>query len=145
MKFLKVVSLTLLLSSCAHKSQNIDEINEYSFKHHKEIVSYVCEKIDAHKDYNEEQKKKLKKLLTESMNKNRDLKIRESKTAQLFLDSLIVENYNETRVSSIKEDMHKVYDEKEKLFISTASKIKEIVGVKSKNHSLTEEIVPFMR
>ena len=145
MKAIYLLLLGVMFASCAQQSQNIEEINEYSFKHHKEIINYVCDMVDNHKDYNDEQKAKLKKVLTESLNQNRDLKVKESKTAQLFLDSLIAEKYSEKRVRSIKKDMHKIYDSKEKLFIRTANEIKEIVGVKSKNHALTEEIVPFMR
>lgn len=145
MKLLIFILMGVFFTSCAHKAQNIEELNDYSFKHNQEIIDYVCNMIDEHKDYNKAQKKQLKTILTSSLNENHNLKVKESKTAQLFLDSLIAEKYSEKRVASIKKDMHKIYEDKEKLFVKTAKEIKSIVGVKPKNHALTEEIVPFMR
>lgn len=145
MKLLLKIFLMLTITSCATQSYHIEELSDYSYKHYEEIQVYVNNLIDNHKDYSVEQKKDLKKVLKKSLDKSREIKIQESKTAQLLLDSLIAENADLAKINKLKKEMTFLYDKKEELFLDTANQIKKIVGIKQTNHVLTMEISPFMQ
>ena len=84
------------------------------------------EKIEAHSDYTAEQKFELNKIIDEALKDHKELKIEESKTVQLLMDSLLSENNDLKKINALKKKMANIYDRKTKLLYKTSSKIKKL-------------------
>ena len=143
--YLNLIILPLLLTSCASNKYHVEELSDYSYKHFEEIQEHVFKIVDNHQEYSTEQKTELKKVLKESLDKNRDLKIKENKYIQLVFDSYLVNKKDMDKIGEYKSKMTDIYEKKEELFLETANKIKSIIGTKETNHVLTMEISPFMQ
>lgn len=141
MKITLMFILLISLVSCATKIKD-SELEEYEYKKYDALKISLHEKIEAHSDYTTEQKFELNKIIDEALKDHKELKIEESKTVQLLMDSLLSENNDLKKINALKKKMANIYDRKTKLLYKTSSKIKKLLGIRPKNHILNREILP---
>ena len=141
MKITLMFILLISLVSCATKIKD-SELEEYEYKKYDALKISLHEKIEANSDYTTEQKLELNKIIDEALKDHKELKIEESKTVQLLMDSLLSENNDLKKINALKKKMANIYDRKTKLLYKTSSKIKKLLGIRPKNHISNREILP---
>lgn len=147
---MKITILTILLmflTACATKKTSKEismELTDISYKYYDGIKEYGHEIIDNHEEYTADQKNKLKKILDKGLDKNRELKAKESKLSQLLLRSLLAEKTDLKKINALKAKVKKVYDQKYEAFLESANEMKVVLGITPNNERIIDELNRFI-
>lgn len=144
MKYIIFTIIALYVSACASSPQKIDSLEKYSYKHYEEVMNLAIQRVEENENLSKDQKSSLKEVIIEGFNKNKEIRVEQSKIYQNLNDTLLTNAEDKSKIFKLKERMRVLYKEKYDAFFTTTLKMKDIIGLDSKNKVLMMEINPFM-
>ena len=145
MKIILSLFAVILFSSCAHQSKYVSEkADSFDYKNHELLKEKVEVILKGHPEFNEDTKVKLKKVIFAALEKNKEIKVKESKIAQLLLTVTLKDKASFDEISKVKKAMKAVYMDKYKVFEKTANDLRDILDIKRQNVAFINEIEPYL-
>ncbi len=127
MKTLLRLHFLILITSCATHSTIRKQSERHSYASYEDLKQRIESVINAHEEFNQNQKESLKKIFHEGLEKSQKLKIQESKLTQEMMESVLTSN-KKGSLSKFQKEFKKIYGLKLKNINDTSRKIRDIIN-----------------